>query len=171
MTIKHAFVSPKSDVADDTLIRPTNWNANHVLAGEGAKVYHSADQSVPHNTWTALAFDSERYDTDTIHDVTTNNSRLTCKTAGKYSIKANVTFAGNATGSRWLRILIGPYLLAIVNSLAVSTEYTCLSLSGDVNMAVDDYVELCALQSSGGALDVKASGGNEITDFSIQRIG
>lgn len=29
MTIKHAFVSPKSDEADETLVRPTDWNAEH----------------------------------------------------------------------------------------------------------------------------------------------
>lgn len=30
MTIKHAFVSEKSDGSDSTLIRPSNWNADHV---------------------------------------------------------------------------------------------------------------------------------------------
>lgn len=29
MTIKHSFVSQKSDGSDDTLVRPSNWNADH----------------------------------------------------------------------------------------------------------------------------------------------
>ena len=33
MGIKHAFTSPKSDPADATLVRPTNWNADHTVAG------------------------------------------------------------------------------------------------------------------------------------------
>lgn len=31
MTIKHAFVSPKSDEEDETLVRPIDWNAEHEL--------------------------------------------------------------------------------------------------------------------------------------------
>ena len=30
MSIKHAFVSAKADEADTTLVRPSNWNAEHV---------------------------------------------------------------------------------------------------------------------------------------------
>lgn len=32
MTIRHAFISPKGDDADETLVRPSNWNAVHVDA-------------------------------------------------------------------------------------------------------------------------------------------
>ncbi|GAI09725.1 unnamed protein product, partial [marine sediment metagenome] len=35
---------------------------------EGARVYHSASQTIPDAIGTYLAFDSERYDTDNIHD-------------------------------------------------------------------------------------------------------
>ena len=31
-SVTHAFVSAKSDDADTTLVRPTNWNAEHVIA-------------------------------------------------------------------------------------------------------------------------------------------
>lgn len=31
MTIKHAFVSGKSDGTDVSLVRPSNWNADHVI--------------------------------------------------------------------------------------------------------------------------------------------
>jgi len=31
LDVKHAFVSEKEDGADETLVRPSNWNANHVL--------------------------------------------------------------------------------------------------------------------------------------------
>ena len=34
----------------------------------GARVYHNANQSISNTTVTALAFNSERWDTDTIHD-------------------------------------------------------------------------------------------------------
>jgi len=31
VSLKHAFVSSKSDGADNTLVRPSNWNAEHTL--------------------------------------------------------------------------------------------------------------------------------------------
>ena len=31
MAVKHTFVSPKSDGADATLVRPSNWNEDHVI--------------------------------------------------------------------------------------------------------------------------------------------
>lgn len=32
MPITHPFVSPKADGADATLVRPSNWNAQHTIA-------------------------------------------------------------------------------------------------------------------------------------------
>jgi hypothetical protein len=31
MPVKHAFTSAKSDGADATLVRPSDWNAGHVI--------------------------------------------------------------------------------------------------------------------------------------------
>ena len=35
ITVKHAFVSPKIDGPDPTIVRPSNWNEDHVLSGTG----------------------------------------------------------------------------------------------------------------------------------------
>lgn len=32
MTVAHAFVSPKSDGADSTVVRPSDWNAIHTVS-------------------------------------------------------------------------------------------------------------------------------------------
>src|SRR4029077_20051578 len=72
-----------------------------------ARVFHSANQSITTATETTLAFDSERFDTDTIHDTVTNNSRLTCKHAGVYVIGAHVQFdSGAAGGARYVSIML-----------------------------------------------------------------
>ena len=34
MAVTHTFVSGKSDAGDATLVRPSNWNANHTLSAE-----------------------------------------------------------------------------------------------------------------------------------------
>lgn len=35
LTVKHAFVSPKADGVDPTIVRPSNWNADHLVTGNG----------------------------------------------------------------------------------------------------------------------------------------
>ena len=59
------------------------------------RVYHNANQSLTNNTLTALAFNSERYDTDTMHDTVTNNSRITINTAGLYLLTLSIQFAAD----------------------------------------------------------------------------
>lgn len=136
-----------------------------------ARVYHSVAQSIATATVTALAFDSERFDNDSIHDVTTNNSRLTCKTAGKYLISGSVTFASNATGFREVYIRInGGVSIALVNSPAISGASTRLHVSTLYALSVGDYVELLVYQDSGGALDVP-SAPNYTPEFMMIRVG
>ena len=48
------------------------------------RVYNSANISVNDATVTALTFDSERFDTDTMHSTSSNTGRITATSAGKY---------------------------------------------------------------------------------------
>lgn len=136
----------------------------------GARVYRSTDQTLTTATLTPIAFDSERFDTDSIHDNSTNNSRLTCKTAGVYVISGTVRFATNATGNRRLLIrLNGTTYIAEHTQAAVSGLQTTITIATVYLLAANDYVELVALQSSGGDLAVSASG-NLSPEFSMVRV-
>lgn len=139
---------------------------------EGARVYNSADQSIPNAEFTALAFNSERYDTDTIHDNSTNNTRLTCKTAGVYIIIGQVQFESNATGDRGVRIMLnGTNQLALVWQAAATTGNKYFIAQTLFTLEVNDYVELFVYQSSGGALNsVKSVSGYGSPEFMMQRI-
>ena len=139
---------------------------------EGARVYHNAAQSIPHATITVLAFNSERYDTDAIHDPVTNNSRLTAKTAGKYVISANVLYAPHSTGVRYLRIrLNGAIYIAMVRDDAIAAPETSdLSVTTIYSLSVNDYVEVIVYQTRGGALNV-LSVSEHSPEFSMQRVG
>ena len=135
-------------------------------------VRHSISQSIATATDTALAFDTERFDTDTMHDTATNNSRLTATTAGKYRISANVSFASNATGYRavWLRKngnSANP--LARVVSPPVNGAITELCVSILENLVAADYVEVMVYQNSGGALNCEAAGAN-LPRFDMERV-
>ena len=140
----------------------------------GARVYHSAAQLIANVTFTALAFNAERFDTDAVHDVATNNTRLTCKTAGKYLIGANVAFApatGGALREAYLRLNGG-------NAIAYDRRPPQGAAGGGVflnphavwDLAVNDYVEVFVYQDSGGALNVEAAG-FYTPEFWMHRIG
>lgn len=138
---------------------------------EGARVYHNLDQSIPNITYTALALNTERYDTDSIHDNVANNSRLTCKTAGKYLIVANIRIvAGGAAGARTLVIRLNGVTQIGRTSISASNLTFLRSVSTIYDLAVDDYVEVEVYQNSGGALDVTVNA-NYSPEFMMQRIG
>lgn len=44
MALKHAFVSPKADGGDATLVRPSNWNADHVIDTDGLVIPSAASK-------------------------------------------------------------------------------------------------------------------------------
>lgn len=164
-----AVWTPPTTLSLGTLITPDIWNVDLVEnlkylkdnAGsfKGARVYHNANQSINNNTWTALAMNSERFDTDVIHDNATNNSRLTCKTATKYLIGAHIEFASNVVGQRQLALwLNGATFIGVVTLDNAGTDSTRLTIASVYDLAVNDYVECRANQVSGGALNVIAAG-------------
>lgn len=138
-----------------------------------ARVYHNANQSIANNTLTALNFNSERFDTDVIHDTSTNNNRLTCKTAGTYLIILNALFDVHATGWRLFSIrLNGSTTIADTRAQAITVG--SIGTAGEVStvysLAVNDYVEAMVLQTSGGSLNILASG-NFTPEFMCIRLG
>ncbi|MDA1128317.1 MAG: hypothetical protein O2913_06435 [Chloroflexi bacterium] len=122
-----------------------------------ARAYHSASQSIANNTTTALAFNSEDFDTDTIHDTATNNSRLTCKTAGKYYIHGQVAWAASTAGIRLMELYLNGTTLIARVTMGTSTgeDSPRQQISTLYDLAVNDYVELRVYQSSGAALNVE----------------
>jgi len=136
-----------------------------------ARVFNSANQSIADSSTVALAFNSERYDTDSMHDTVTNNTRLTCNTTGTYSITGSVQFAANGTGRRLVQIRLNG--ATVIGSASVPTASgtfnTDLFVTTDYQLSATDYVELVAFQNSGGALNVLATS-NYSPEFMIKRV-
>lgn len=128
-------------------------------AFRGALVYHSTSQSIPHTTQTTLAFDSEVYDTDVIHDNVTNNSRLTVPTGvTRVRLSCFVAFNGHATGRRSVWITKGGLTQAAQRSLYndASIATYVQAISAVVTVTSGDFFEVVVDQTSGGALSVLA---------------
>ena len=141
----------------------------------GARVFNSAAISAANGAFTVLTFDSERFDTDNIHDLASNTSRLTVKTAGKYRIYGNVEFASAAGGAfRLVGILLnGATSIAEGGSngaTIVAGPNVRSTVCTTYDLALNDYVELRVFQDSGGALNVNASG-NYSPEFGMERVG
>lgn len=122
----------------------------------------TTNQSLTSATYTALTFSAETFDSDGMHSTATNTSRFTCVTAGTYRFHGFLTFAaGNTTGSRFARWYKNGAAFAPVPLFNASAQAQVVGINADafIPMAVGDYVELMAYQSSGAALNVQNTGG------------
>jgi len=135
---------------------------------DGARVYNSAVLTIPTGSFTALTFDSERYDNGGLHESVTHPSRLTAQRAGVYMITALAEFSANVTGLRLARIRVsgGTQIWALVNT-STSDILTAALL---YKLAAGEYIEFEVYQSSGGDLTVVASG-NYTPEFAMQWMG
>lgn len=138
---------------------------------EGARVWHTAHQNLPNNVLTTIAWDSEEYDTNIIHDNAVNNSRLTCKTAGKYLIIALMNIEIHATGNRYGEIHKNGALATKSAILGTNLDNVWFITSTILDMAVNDYVQLLVRQTAGVARLLHCQVGGDRSRFMLQRIG
>ena len=126
----------------------------------GCSVSNTASQSISNATETIVTFDTEQWDTNTIHSTATNTGRFTVPTgyAGKWRLSG--TLNGDTSGTNWsLNIFVNgtafitgfPQFTQIANGGGTGM----FTLSYELNLAVADYIELKALQSSGGAANIR----------------
>lgn len=145
----------------------TNW-VNQAF--RGAQVHTSANVSIPDSTSTAVAFNTEDYDTSTIHDNVTNNTRLTVPSGvTKIRLSAGVKWANNATGRRSIVLnkngaaFQGQGAMTVDAGASINHELNVTT--GVIAVSAADYFEVIAFQDSGGALNVLS---NESTWFSME---
>lgn len=157
------------------------WNAN-ILNGLGYlfapvrfKAYSSTTQSITSGAanGVVLTLDTEIVDSDGGHSTVTNTSRYTAQTAGLYWVCGTVCFSTSATGARALQILVNGTGTAgnLIQSAATSTNGGSVLTSSLVQLAVGDYVELFAWQTSGGNLTTSTGAANGVnTTMNLFRI-
>lgn len=160
----------------------TAWEAVFLAASissaaafSGARVYRTTNQSISNTTVAAIAFDAERYDTDSYHSTVSNTSRITIPTTGYYRVGATVAWTSSSSGMRLIALElnattdIAQDARTSVNPGAGSFQ-TRHTVSCDYYFTAGDYIELVVYQDSGGATNVLASG-NYSPEMWIQRLG
>jgi len=175
-----AITSPQegqtSYLKDTDVIQVYSGSAWVTKSGAGALIgcdlYKSATQSITTGTWTAVTFSSEIYDTDNLHDTSTNTSRITIPAGltGKYLFTGSVVFAASATGVRGISLYKdgSPYKEILMDS-ASSSYSTIQSWSAISSLVAGSYYETFVYQESGGSINL--NNGTSGTSFQIQYLG
>ena len=147
-----------STAVTDSVLTGTSAGSTAWQRLDNARAWHNADQSIANTTVTIVALNVDVFDNNSIHDPSTNNSRLTCKVAGKYLITAGVQFSPNSTGQRRVAIMRnGSQTTARTWVDATGGgQPTDISISTLYALSVNDYVEIEVYQDSGGAINVSS---------------
>ncbi len=132
-----------------------------ILSPPRCLVYQTATSSTTNGSNTVITFDTEQYDTDTMHSTSVNTGRITATTTGLYMVFGQVCMASNATGTRTLSVVKnGATTVANSRLQSVIATNAYIDVECEVQMTGGDYVELNMLQTSGGALSTVAGLGN-----------
>lgn len=125
-----------------------------------ARATHDADQSTSTGVAVTVALNTEHSDTASIHDTATNNERLTAPVAGYYVITGAITWDGAAGGQRTLYLRYnGSDFIDIAESDVPGANRFTQTVHAIYYLNAGDYVDMRAVQSSGGTVAIKNMGG------------
>lgn len=140
----------------------------------GAQVRNSADQTV--TSGDAITFDTEVWDTDSMHSTVSNTSRLTCNTKGVYMIYGFLWFNENPGGTKYIKLSLYKNGSEIENVKVylLNTMYHTPYINTILRLEANDYLELKVSHDLAAPITSKAYGGadNVLSPvFTAQRIG
>jgi hypothetical protein len=151
--------------ATDQVVSAANFNAylrddfNHLATPCSAQAIWTANTTPANATWTDVLWGGENWDTDSIHDNSTNTARLTIPTGlgGHYAIFGFVQVGYNPTNSRAVRLRKNgtgtPDTLASVQAVAGS-QPTTVPFFDEQILVAGDYLTVQVYQDAGGPLNV-----------------
>lgn len=153
-----AYSSPATQISGQ--IPPVSW-ANSVKAAldylaspPACRVYNSANESIASGAPTTVTFDTELFDTDSMHSTVSNTSRITINTAGVYIVTFHGYFQAAADYTE-------AYVDFYKNGNLASTgqSHSATTTSGaprifnadEFKLAVGDFLEAKVFQVNGAA--------------------
>ena len=159
------FKLPQSDgTAGQVLQTDGNGNLSFVNPPTNTpafSVYRNGTQSISHNTYTKVQYNTENFDTDNTFDNSTNY-RFTPAFSGKSYLVASIRLYGTDDFNNYT-LEIHKNGTAILRQQNSHWHYESAQVSGIVTHDTDDYFEVYVTQQSGSSLDVMS--GIEITYF------
>jgi hypothetical protein len=137
-------------IASDARFRMSGQNRTRYLNSIASAQPAAEQGDIAVTTWTTIALGAEEIDTDTIHDLVTDNSHLTLPLVGKWSVKATLflNYAGVTNPIQvGVRIIKNGGTSVIYGDCSAdvngSNTDAAVSASADiVTTATSDYVEM-----------------------------
>lgn len=147
-------------IAVDSGITIDGFDLGVTLLVAEAKVTDSnATQTINDSTWTTVTFDTEDWDTDTMHSTVSNTGRLTATTAGTYISGCGIAWDTNTTGRRAMRILANGSTDQGRIMAAAGASTLTQQVTGHIQLTAAQYIECQVWQDSGGARTIVRDGG------------
>jgi hypothetical protein len=147
------------------------WVLINPLDQPRCKVFNSVNESIPNAAFTAVTFDSEEFDTDSMHSTVTNTDRITFNTAGTYLVGASIDFVANNAGYRSVHISKGGTVALVLQTQVTNmvgppdAEFSCNVIAAFI---VGDWIRCNVLQTSGGPLNAQALAGRSPEMYAIR---
>lgn len=137
----------------------------------------TVNQSLSNGVATAIALDGETFDTHTMHDNSSNNSRVTVPAAqaGLYQMVGQFALAATFIGT-WQVELWKNGVTSLAKSRGAGGNLASQDITGQVSvlatMEATDYVELVITQTAtGGGSHDAVGGGLNTTNLQVARVG
>ena len=152
-----AFVEPKTWAAGDVLTAAdmnsmVRDNVDFLSEPPRVRLGASGTQSIPDTTNTDVTWDTEIFDTDSMHSGSL--ATITMTTAGTYYVGCTLVWAANTTNSRIIYLVEpdGSGLYATARAVSNMQETPIVSL---FNFAAAETTKVMVYQDTGGALHCK----------------
>lgn len=148
------------ETQEDAIVQSSSTGLKFVTADPStytikAQASNSVTQSIPDTTETALTFNTEDYDTDTMY-AGASPTRLTINTSGDFRIEANATFDTNIVGDYYILIKKNGTTTVAQSATISAEESSNISISTSAALLDTDYIEIYVAQTSGGNLNILA---------------
>lgn len=161
-----AWVNPPAFVTDEVPLTSAKMNLisgdlSYLYTPASCRVYNNAVLAIGTGVWTALTFNSERWDAAGFHSTITNPGRITVQSGygGEYEIGSSGYFPAAAGGViRAIRIGVnigggGGYIETRYFPNNGAAYPTTPNVTYPWRLSAGDYITVEVLQDSGGALN------------------
>lgn len=138
----------------------TRFDVQDAILPPSVFAYHSSTVIINDDSGTVLAFNTEEFDTDTMHNTVTNNTRITFNTTGTYVVSGASSWSANPVNA-YIKFLKNGTVDLILSQIV--EDYRSMSLTTIRDFVVGDYLELVVFQNSGGDLTTLATAGKYST--------
>lgn len=172
------------NIAGNAYVSVTNRRTNMAVVTNGGpisdpvpycRVYNSANSAINTATIVPITFNTERWDTDTMHSTSSLTSRIVFNTPGLYDFGANVEWEAGVGTLRIARVTVtfaatGTAIIANDEMVPVTGAITRQSMHSQYLFAKGDYIELEVYHDHGSARNIVAAA-NYSPEMWATRIG